>query len=276
MIRLKDNPIFFGKAQFLQRGLASKLDHRRRSAHEKLRIFRTFEYEVLFEHTLAHESRIVLPVRVVASVHRVPERKSVREFLLQSFQFRSHQNVVFRLVGVNQLDLRRSVRFIAENVVQDLEHGRDTRATRHHANVARVTRFMRLAQRFDNKLSRSLPLCVSLGAFDEHGIANLESIQVLTHFSALWKSGGRCFVNFDDEREFAKSRIICHWGIRALYSLTIRVGKCETDMLARRQTENVFPRRQRKRELGRIVRQDVFANQSHGHEVIERQRLRWA
>jgi len=87
-------------------------------------------------------------------------------FPLQGFELLAHQNIVFRLIGVNEFD---AGLFVAsrENGVQDLQHGSNARSTGHHGNLVAEPNLEGLTEWFGCKVAVTLPFQVSFGTLDE-------------------------------------------------------------------------------------------------------------
>lgn len=208
---LKHHPILFRVSQLPQRRLTGKLDHGRWTAHEALRLFGISKQQVLFKHFLAQKSRVVLPffVGVGRPVDRVPERKPIAKVPRQRLELVAHENVVDRLVGVNEIDARRRVAGVAKNGVQQLEHGGDAGPAGHHGNLAAGAVFEGFAEWFGGELAVSLPFQVSLGTLDEDAVANFERIQMLAHFASAGEFGvDTGTIDLDDQVDLTERCIV--------------------------------------------------------------------
>mmetsp|Transcript_8197 Transcript_8197/g.22737 ORF Transcript_8197/g.22737 Transcript_8197/m.22737 type:complete len:349 (+) Transcript_8197:153-1199(+) len=278
-LSLKNGPILFRQATFFQSWYTGKLDHGRWTAHKDLRILVvTLKHDMFLNHIRVDEPGAILPILFLIShpIDRVPNLQSILEFGRQIFQFLADQNVVGSLIGVQELDAGATVAVfgIQKDGLQNLQHGRNARAARHHANLRAGSFFQGFSQGFGGEFSATLVGQVSLGSLDENGLTNFERIQVLTQETAIGEFGQQGSVHFDDQFHFSQTRIIRHGRVRSHHGLAIGAGKLERNVLSNGQPQHVtFGQTQG--VTTRVVRQYFFLDERQGLIVVKGQHLGW-
>ncbi len=132
---LKHEVVRLLELQRLQIRQARELDHGRRSAHEYLRAtVARRRRQMLLNHFLGDESHRVLPP-LGRPIHRVMQLEPPAVLLHGLLQLLAYEDVVLALVGVQQGDGDVGFWLVAEDGVDDLEHGGDSRASGDHSEA---------------------------------------------------------------------------------------------------------------------------------------------
>mmetsp|Transcript_9580 Transcript_9580/g.17288 ORF Transcript_9580/g.17288 Transcript_9580/m.17288 type:complete len:229 (-) Transcript_9580:353-1039(-) len=210
------------KAQRLQIRKASKLHHGRRTAHQNLgRSIARRRRHMLLHHLLRNKPGRMLP-SLRGAIHRVMQPEPTPVLLHRLLQLPSDENIILRLIRVQQRYRDVGPGLVAEDGVHYLEHGGDARASRDHAEV--LGRSLLVCISFEDGVDGEASIFairhVTLGTSHIHRIADLERIQMLTHLPPIGKLGMHPrLVHFDHERDRARRIIPCRRSVTPLVVL---------------------------------------------------------
>lgn len=186
------------------------------------------------DHIRGNEANTTCPARGRV-VENIVDTESVI-FLCQALQLILEQDILRVDVGEDQIHLGGVLTAIpgpvADNSLDNLQHGSDTCATRNHSNAAAHVGGVDEG---------------ALGTADLHVIADLQGCQVLGNVTLR--------VSFDEKVKIARVVVRRDGSVRAHNFLGLAGDVCgEGDMLADRQTQDVGGTRQSETVDGYIVR----------------------
>mmetsp|Transcript_4240 Transcript_4240/g.11024 ORF Transcript_4240/g.11024 Transcript_4240/m.11024 type:complete len:265 (-) Transcript_4240:410-1204(-) len=174
---LESDHALLGVAELFKVRLAGKLDHRRRAAHEHQRVI-AGRRQVLLDHVRRNETRRVLP-NLGWAVDGIPNLEAIGVLCSKALEHVAHQDVLLRLVGVDEGHLRRVTR-ILEDGGHHLQHRCDAGASCHHAKLfARVL----LASTLEEPLA--LVLVGADRSLDVQLVTRLKRVHILRHLAAV-------------------------------------------------------------------------------------------
>lgn len=137
---LEDGVIRLLETQRLQIGNTSEFHHWRRTAHQNLSApVARRGGQMSLNHLLRDEPGRVLPTPLRRTIHRVMQLEPSAKRRQRALQLLPNEDVVLRLVRVQQRHGHGRVRLVAQHRVHYLQHGRDARASGDHPEVPRGT-----------------------------------------------------------------------------------------------------------------------------------------
>lgn len=257
--RLEGKPPAVGVADFVQVGVAGKLDHWRRSTHQDESVV-TWRWQVFPHHVFIDEALAVLPA-FRCSVYGEPQLEPVRVVDLDLFQLWSQQDVFLSLVGKQQVT-HGLVLWILHHSCNELQHGSDPCPSSDHAHMFGCLGLSwGLLLWLDCKNSFAFVNKETTGSSEVNGVIDPEALQVLTHLPPLGEFRMNVLkVNLHHQVHKAFVIITGHWCVWTDNQLPVYSCR-QIDVLPDRETEDVFRGGQCKAELPCVMADNLFVEQ---------------
>ena len=194
---------------------------------------------MLLDHVGVNEAGRVGPFRS-GSVDRVPELDSVRMLLGHLLDLLAQQNVVFALVGEQQVRLR-SVLRIAGDRLHQLVHRRNAGSTGDQADSLELVHDrLALLVLSNGELAVALVLNPAGRSFHLHLVADVQRLQMLRHLTAVRELRVHVFeVDLDHELEVALRLVAGGRRVGADHHVAIEILD-QMHVLTDRQTETLL------------------------------------
>mmetsp|Transcript_4946 Transcript_4946/g.7232 ORF Transcript_4946/g.7232 Transcript_4946/m.7232 type:complete len:238 (+) Transcript_4946:293-1006(+) len=171
------------------------------------------------------------------AIKSVVKPESIGILLRKSLNLFSHQDIIFSLIGIDKRHGSFVFR-IFENSSNNLQHWCETSSTSNHSKMFGLSRLQWFTHLFHSEDSSSFVVHVTLGTTQINRISNLETIEMLAHFTTIRKLGVHTsLVNFDHKRHRTKRLIPCNGSVTSLHALSVRTSEPKANVLTNRQSK---------------------------------------
>jgi hypothetical protein len=243
--------------QFVEVGVAGKVDHRRRTTQQDYGVRRRRRQSVP-DHVRVDEADRVLPLGgIAASIYCEPHLESVGMRCFQSLQLLSQEDVLLRLIGEQEPQLGLVILGILEDSSDQLEHWSDSGSSGDHANLGKASLLHLLGLGvLDGQDASSLILEVSRRTSNLDLVSDGHVVQVLGHLPSQ-REPLVLKVDFNHEVEIPLDGVIGHWSVGSNDQLVVDASS-EVDVLSDRQTQDVLWSRKPEPEPTSVVRERLL------------------